>query len=49
MIETQFGPAEILSPGKCADGSPGWYVIIRRKDAAVWPFKGAFIFRVVPQ
>ena len=49
MIDTEIGPAHILSAAIQTDGTPGWFVVFRRKDFAdrSWPWKGNFVFMVV--
>ena len=49
MIDTEIGPAHVISAAILDDGSPGWYVVYRRKDFAdrPWPWKGSFVFAVV--
>ena len=49
MIDTEIGPAHVISAATLANGAPGWYVVYRRKDFAdrPWPWKGNFVFRVI--
>ena len=47
-IETEYGIAHVLSPAVTRDGTPGYYVIIRKRECHTWPFLGTYAYIVVP-